>query len=51
MEDLRLESLRGDRFVAVLTGSRRGDAAASAHVDELLNRFAPRPSRDGRTEP
>ena len=43
VEDLRLESLRGDRFVAVLTGSRRGDAAASAHVDELLNRFAPRP--------
>ena len=48
VEDLRLESLRGDRFVAVLTGSRRGDAAASAHVDELLNRFAPRPGGDGR---
>lgn len=48
VEDLRLESLRGDRFVAVLTGSRRGDAAASAHVDELLNRFAPRPRGDGR---
>lgn len=40
--ELRLESLRGDRFVAVLTGSRRGDAAAGAHVDEMLHRFAPR---------
>ena len=43
-EDLRLESLRGDRFVAVMTGSRRGDAAASAHVDEMLRPVRP-PSR------
>jgi MFS family permease len=43
VEELRLESLRGDRFVAVLTGSRRGDAAAAVHVDTMLDRFAPRP--------
>ena len=42
VDELRLESLRGDRFVAVLTGSKRGDAAAAAHVDEMLHRFAPR---------
>ena len=41
--DLRLESLRGDRFVDALTGSRRGEEAADAHVDQMLHRFAPRP--------
>ena len=50
-EDLRLESLRGDRFVSAMTGSRRGDAAASAHVDEMLHRFAPRPQPGRPTEP
>ena len=43
LEDLRLESLRGDRFLALLTGSPRGQAATTAHVDEMLDRFAPRP--------
>lgn len=43
VEELRLESLRGDRFLAVMTGSTRGHAAASAQVDEMLHRFAPRP--------
>lgn len=43
VDDLRLESLRGDRFVGALTGSRRGEAAAEAHVDQMLHRFAPRP--------
>lgn len=42
LNDLRLESLRGDRFLAILTGSPRGHAATSAHVDEMLHRFAPR---------
>ena len=43
VEELRLESLRGDRFLALMTGSTRGGAATSAHVDEMLHRFAPRP--------
>jgi len=46
VDDLRLESLRGDRFVSVLTGSHRGEAAAAAHVDGMLHRFAPRPQPD-----
>ena len=41
--DLRLESLTGDRFLAVMTGSPGGRAATTTHVDEMLNRFAPRP--------
>jgi hypothetical protein len=44
--ELRLESLRGDRFLALMTGSPRGRAATSAHVDEMLDRFAPRPHAD-----
>jgi hypothetical protein len=51
VDELRLESLRGDRFVTVLTGSRRGEAASSAHVDEMLHRFAPRPSREIAADP
>lgn len=43
--ELRLESLRGERFLALMTGSPRGHAATSAQVDEMLNRFAPRPQR------
>ena len=43
VDELRLESLRGDRFLALMTGSTRGEAATSAHVDEMLHRFAPRP--------
>ena len=43
VEELRLESLRGDRFLAVMTGSSRGHAAASTQVDEMLHRLAPRP--------
>ena len=43
VDELRLESLRGDRFLALMTGSTRGEAATSAHVDEMLDRFAPRP--------
>ena len=43
VEELRLESLRGDRFLALMTGSPRGREATSAHVDEMLHRFAPRP--------
>ncbi len=43
VEELRLESLRGDRFLALMTGSTRGGAATSARVDEMLHRFAPRP--------
>jgi predicted MFS family arabinose efflux permease len=39
---LRLESLRCDRFLAVLTRTR-GDAAAHARADEMLDRFAPGP--------
>ena len=50
VEELRLESLRGDRFLALMTGSPRGRAATSAHVDEMLDRFAPRPYR-GRSPP
>jgi len=46
VDELRLESLRGERFVAVLTGSRRGEVASAAHVDEMLHRFAPRPLRE-----
>jgi MFS family permease len=46
VDELRLESLRGERFVAVLTGSRRGEVASAAHVDEMLHRFAPRPVRE-----
>ena len=42
VDELRLESLRGDRFLALMTGSPRGRAATSAHVDEMLDRFAPR---------
>ena len=45
VDELRLESLRGDRFLALMTGSPRGRAATSAHVDEMLDRFAPRPQR------
>ena len=41
VDELRLESLRGDRFLALMTGSTRGEAATSAHVDEMLHRFAP----------
>ncbi len=48
VDDLRLESLRGDRFLAIMTGSPRGHATASAHVDEMLHRFAPRPRANGR---
>ena len=43
VDELRLESLRGDRFLALMTGSPRGEAATSARVDEMLDRFAPRP--------
>jgi CRP-like cAMP-binding protein len=43
IDELRLESLRADRFLALMTGSPRGNAATSAHVDEMLDRFAPRP--------
>ncbi len=43
VEELRLESLRADRFLALMTGSPRGREATSAHVDEMLHRFAPRP--------
>jgi MFS family permease len=43
VEELRLESLRGDRFLSLMTGSTRGGAATSARVDEMLHRFAPRP--------
>jgi MFS family permease len=39
---LSLLSLRGERFVDVLTGFRRADAAAEAHVDAMLHRFTPR---------
>ncbi len=46
VEDLRLESLRADRFLALMTGSPRGSAATSAHVDEMLHRFAPRPGTE-----
>jgi MFS family permease len=46
--ELRLESLRGDRFLALMTGSPRGEAATTARVDEMLDRFAPRP--EPRTE-
>ena len=41
--DLRLESLRCEPFLSVFTRSRRGEGAAEARVDELLDRFAPRP--------
>jgi MFS family permease len=51
VEELRLESLRGDRFLALMTGSPRGRAATSAHVDEMLDRFAPRPSADEEQPP
>ena len=43
VDELRLESLRGDRFLALMTGSPRGQEATSVHVDEMLHRFAPRP--------
>ena len=46
LEELRLESLRGDRFLALMTGSPRGQAAPSTHVDEMLDRFAPRPETE-----
>ena len=46
VDELRLESLRGDRFLALLTGSPRGSEATSAHVDEMLHRFAPRPETE-----
>jgi MFS family permease len=49
--ELRLESLRGDRFLALMTGSPRGRAATSAHVDEMLDRFAPRPHADEEPPP
>jgi MFS family permease len=49
--ELRLESLRGDRFLALMTGSPRGRAATSAHVDEMLDRFAPRPHADEEQPP
>ena len=48
VDELRLESLRGDRFLALMTGSPRGHAATSAHVDEMLDRFAPRPGAERR---
>jgi MFS family permease len=51
VEELRLESLRGDRFLALMTGSPRGRAATSAHVDEMLDRFAPRPHADEEQPP
>ena len=51
VEELRLESLRGDRFLALMTGSPRGHAATSAHVDEMLDRFAPRPGADEEPPP
>ena len=44
--DLRLETLRADRFIAVMTGSPRGRAATSARVDEMMDRFAPRSGPD-----
>ena len=43
VDDLRLESLRGERFLALMTGSPRTEVATSARVDEMLHRFAPRP--------
>jgi MFS family permease len=46
VDELRLESLRADRFLALMTGSPRGRAATSAHVDEMLHRFAPRPGTE-----
>ncbi|MFL6079629.1 MAG: MFS transporter [Ornithinibacter sp.] len=46
VDDLRLESLRGERFLALMTGSPRGREATSAHVDEMLHRFAPRPGTE-----
>jgi len=51
VDELRLESLRGDRFLALMTGSPRGQAATSAHVDEMLDRFAPRPGADEQPPP
>ena len=48
VDELRLESLRGDRFLSLMTGSPRGEAATTARVDEMLDRFAPRP--EPRTE-
>lgn len=47
VDDLRLESLRGDRFLTLMTGSPRGEAATTARVDEMLHRFAPRPQPGG----
>ena len=40
--DLQLMALSGDRFLAVLTSYRPSAAAASAEVEELLRRYAPR---------
>ena len=52
VDELRLESLRGDRFLALMTGSPRGQEATSVHVDEMLHRFAPRPpAADGAAAP
>jgi MFS family permease len=46
VDELRLESLRGDSFLALMTGSPRGRAATTARVDEMLDRFAPRPGTE-----
>ncbi len=46
VDELRLESLRGDSFLALMTGSPRGQAATTARVDEMLDRFAPRPGTE-----
>ncbi len=51
VEDLRLESLSGDRFLSIMTGSPRSQAKAAAQVDELLHRFAPRPRKGTGREP
>lgn len=51
LEELRLESLSRDRFLALMTGSPRGQAATTAHVDEMLDRFAPRPDPGAQAPP
>lgn len=51
LDELRLESLRGDRFLAVMTGSPRVQDTTTARVDELLDRFAPRPDPDADAPP
>ena len=45
--ELRLQALRSDKFLPVVTGYRSSAGRASSDVAARLDRFAPRGSRPG----